>query len=106
MNAAWRTDRYFLSASPADDGSATSVSSTAMPLLTRRLRAGAGVGRHLLDDDARPGRPGHDPPDVGERSDRRTLAGPGHEAGRGLGLGAHRSGRELVAGQFLRRHLG
>src|SRR6185369_12133831 len=43
--------------------------------------------------------------DVSERSDRRTPAGLGHEAGRSLDLGAHRPGRELVAGQFLRRHV-
>src|SRR5689334_24792985 len=103
MNAACRTDRYFLPASSAGGGSSRSVVSIVMPLVDDSGDR-IGVVWRLRPDDARASGARHNPRDVSERADRRTLAGLGGEAGRGLDLGAHGTGRELIASQFLRRH--
>jgi hypothetical protein len=60
------------------------------------MRRGPGNVRACLPRD--------DLSDVSERADRRPVAGLGREPGRGLHLGGHGPGRELMAGQLLGRH--
>src|ERR1700751_4158456 len=74
MNAACRTDRYFLPASSAGGGSSFLGVPIVLPLVDASGE-GLPVVWRLRPDDARAGGARHDPRDVSERADRRTVPG-------------------------------